>query len=269
MGLRINSNESSVFAKRQTDRAVKSILSANEKLSSGLRINRAADDAAGLAIAERFSSQVRQLNQESQNFQSGSNLLETAEGGLDSQGEAVQRIRELATQSANGTLNDQQRQAINEESQQLLEHIDQTAQQTTFNGASPLDSGNQEFTLDGSGDVAVATSESTVDSLGLSGVDLSTQAGAQAALDSLDNAQAEINTNRANLGAQQNALRSSINQRENNAIDLQEAESRIRDADIGRVVIEQTRNELLLQAGASAVLRGNLNSKTALSLLGG
>lgn len=270
MGLNINTEVQSVFARRATERAGRGLLANQEQLSSLLRINRAADDAAGLAIAERFESQVRQLNQEVNSFQSGTNLIETAEGGLSVQSDAVGRIRELAVQASNGTLNDDQRAAINEEAQQLLQEIDATAQNTEFNGNAPLNNGTQEVVLDPAGDVTVETNESTTTSLGIDGVDLSSQAGAQAAFGALDGAQEQISSNRASLGAQQNRLESSINQREGNAIDLQEAESRIRDVDVARAVIEQTRNEVLLQAGAAGILRGNsIQSQTVSSLLGG
>ncbi|MFP6583814.1 MAG: flagellin [Candidatus Hydrogenedentota bacterium] len=270
MGLNVNSNIQSIIARRHTERATRNLLSSQEKLSYLLRINRAADDAAGLAIAERFQSQVRQLNQEVNSFQSGTNLTQVAEGGLEVQSDALGRIRELAVQASNGTLNDDQRAASNEEAQQLLQEIDATAQNTEFNGVAPIANGTQEVVLDPSGDVSVTTEESTTTSLGIDGVDLSTQAGARAALDSLDNAQTEISSNRASLGAQQNRLRASIEQRESNAVDLQEAEFRIRDLDVGRAIIEQTRNEILLQAGALGVLRGGaIQSQTVSSLLAG
>lgn len=269
MGVQLNSNVPSIFARRQTDRASRSLLANQEQLSSFLRINRAADDAAGLAIADRFRAQVRQFDQEIDNFQSGTNLIDTAEGGLEVQSDAVGRIRELATQAANGTLNNEQRNAINAEAQQLLEQINDTAQTTDFNGTNPLNNGVQEINLDGSGGVSVELEESTTASLGLDGVDLSTQGGAQAALGALDNAQTQINSNRANLGAQRNALSSTIEERSNRSLNLQEAESRIRDLDVARAFIERTRNEVLLQAGVSAIAQGNAQRKNASVLLGG
>lgn len=269
MGIRFNTDVSSLLARNQIERTTKSILSNQEKLATFLRVNRAADDAAGLAIAERFSSQVRELNQEISNFQSGINLAETAEGGLESQSDAVSRIRELATQASNGTLTDDQRAAINTEAQELLEHIDDTANSTDFNGINPLNNGTQQVALDASGGVEIEFDESTLDSLDLADVDLSTQGGAQAALASLDTAQTHINSNRANLGAQQNALSATIEESSTSALNLQEAESRIRDLDVARAVIEQTRNDVLLQGGVSALIQGRTQTQTALRLLGG
>lgn len=269
MGIQINTNTSSIFARRQTDRAARDLSSTQEQLSTFLRINRASDDAAGLAIAERFETQVRQINQEVRGFQSGTNLIETAEGGLESQSDAVSRIRELATQASNGVLSDDQRAAINAEAQQLLEHIDETAARTDFNEVTPLDNGNQQIALDGAGDVTVEFDESTTTSLNIDTIDLSTQAGAQAALSALDNAQTQINSNRANLGAQQNALQSTTNARENTALNLQEAESRIRDLDVARAFVERTRNEVLLQAGVSAISQSNAQTQNTSRLLGG
>ena len=269
MGLRFNPEVTAITAQRQLERTSKSILSNQEKLASLLRINRAADDAAGLAIAERFSSQVREIQQEVNNFQSGINLVETAEGGLSTQSDAVGRIRELATQAANGTLNDEQRATINAEAQELLEGIQSTADNTEFNGVNPLNDGTQEIALDASGGVEVEFQESSVESLGLEDLDLSSQGGAQEALAALDTAQTRINSNRATLGAQQNALAATIEERSATSINLQEAESRIRDLDVARAVIEQNRNEILLQSGTSALAQGRIQSQSALNLLRG
>lgn len=270
MGLRINNDIPGIFARRQTEQAQRGLIRNQEQLSSLLRINRAADDAAGLAIAERFESQIRQLNTEVDGFQSGSNLINVAEGALSAQSDAVGRIRELATQAANGTLNDDQRAALNQEAQQLLQEIDATAERADFNGVNPINDGDQELALDGAGDVSIETSESTVDSLGLNGLDISTQAGAQAALGTLDDAQQTISSDRAALGAQQNGLESSIRQREITSENLRAAESSIRDLDVGRAFLERTRNELLLQTGVTSILRGGgIQSQAALRLLGG
>lgn len=201
MGVQLNSNVGAVSARRQTDRASNNLSTTQEQLSSLLRINSALDDAAGLAIAEGFNTQVRELNQEVDNLQSGSNLLETADSSLGEQSEAVSRIRELATQAASGTLNDDQRAAINAEAQQLVEQIDATAAQSEFNGVNALDNGDQTIALDANG-TQIEVHESTSESLGLDDLDLSTQAGAQAAIGALDSAQENINSNRAEIGAQ-------------------------------------------------------------------
>lgn len=269
MGIRIGDGAAGLFAQRQTSQAAGRVNRGLERLASALRINRAADDAAGLAIAERLRTVVRQLDQESSNFQSGISLAQTAEGGLSAQSDAVSRVRELAVQASNGTLTDDQRAAINEEAQQLIQQIDDTAQNTEFNGTGLLDGSTPNVNLDAGGNVQVDLQESTAASLGIAGVDLSTQAGASAALDALDDAAAAISTNRASLGAQQNRISSAIAQREIGAQNAAEAESRIRDLDIARATIEQSRDQVLLQAGISAIAQGNLQRQTALRLLGG
>jgi len=269
MGLRINSNIPALNANRQTRQTANRILRGFEGLSSGLRINRARDDAAGLAIAENLRSQLRQLNAEVNSLQSGVNAAQTAEGGLATQTDAVQRLRELSVQAANGTMSDEGRAALNEEAQQLLDQIGATAEQTTFNGMGLLDGSQTTVPLDAEGNVALELNESTVDSLGLTGVDISTQAGAEDAIGRLDAALENIGQNRASLGAQQNRFEYGIENRENSAVNAAESESRIRDLDVARATIEQTRNQILLQAGIGALAQSNLVGQRALQLLGG
>ena len=269
MGLQINGPGGSLFALRQLDRTTRGVAGAQERLSSLLRINRAADDAAGLAIAEGFRSEVRQLNAEIRGIQTGVNLIQTAEGALGAQSDAVSRIRELAIQAANGTLSDDQRQALNAEAQQLVQEIDNTARNTEFNGLRPLDGSTGTVTLDAEGSLEVNFSESTVDSLGLTDIDISTQAGASAALATADAALDRINENRSAIGAQQNALASAADQRSIRSLNLRDAESRIRDLDVAQAFIEQTRNQVLLQGGISALAQANLQNETAAALLGG
>lgn len=268
MGLGINTNVSGIFASRQADQTLGRLTNL-EQLSSALRINRASDDAAGLAIAERFRTQVLQFNAEVNALQSGISAIETADGGLTAQQDAVGRLRELAVQASNGTLTDTQREAINEEAQQLLQEIDQTAQNTEFNGTTLLDGSTPQITLETTGNTTVQLEESTVDSLGLSGLDLSTQAGAQDAIDALDAAAEQISTNRSDLGAQSSRLVSAIETREEGAENLQSAESRVRDLDLALATIERSRNELLLRATFGALVQSNLVNQNAARLLGG
>ena len=268
MGLQFN-NLSGLAAQRQVGNASSRVAKDLEKLSSGLRINRAADDAAGLAIAEGLRTSFRQSNQELESLQSGINTVRTADSGLSQQSDAVGRIRELAVQAANGTLTDDQRAAINEEAQQLVQEIDKTAQNTEFNDTRLLDGSTNAIALDAGGQNQVELNESTSTSLGLAGVDLSTQGGAQAAIEALDNAATQITSNRAELGAQENRLAFAAEQRETSAVNEQEAESRIRDLDIARASIDQARNQVLLQAGVSALVHSNLGSEGARTLLAG
>ena len=155
------------------------------------------------------------------------------------------------------------------EAQQLLQEIDNTAQNTEFNGLRPLDGSAGTITLDGEGDLDIQFSESTVDSLGLNGLDISTQAGASAALATTDAAADQINQNRSSLGAQENGLAVAADERSIRSLNLREAESRIRDLEVARAFVEQTRNQVLLQSGISALAQANLQNETAASLLGG
>ncbi len=268
MGLSINGSGSSLFALQQIQRSTAGVNATQRQLASLLRINRAADDAAGLAIAERFSSQVRQLNAEVAGIQNGISLTQTTEGALSAQSDVVGRLRELATQAANGTLSAEQRAAINTEAQELLQEIDATAQNTAFNGIAPLDGSASGVSIDGSGALNVEFTESTVASLGLNGLDLSTQAGANSALGQLESAATAINQNRASLGAQENGLQRAADERALTAVNLTDAESRIRDLDVAQAFIDRTRNQFLQQAGIAALAQSNLSRDLVSRLLG-
>lgn len=268
MGLRINSNESAIFIQRQTQQTSSALLQGFERLATGQRVNRAGDDAAGLAVVEQFRAQLNQLNQEVSNLQSGVNVVQTADGALGTQGETVQRIRELALQASNGTLTDDQRTALNQEAQQLIEQIDETAANTEFNGRALLDGSAANVELGVEGEIQVNVEESTATSLGINGVDLSTQAGAQSAIEDLDSALNSIQRNRASLGAQENRFASAIEVRETESLNTSEAESRIRDLDIARQTIEQTRNSILVQGSIAAQAQSNVVGQNAARLLG-
>lgn len=266
MGLNINTNISALQAGRQTKRASGALSDVLAKLATQRRINRAADDAAGLAIAERFNTQVRQGQVEINNLQSGINVAQTAEGGLGVQQEAVQRIRELSLQAQNGTLSDENRSALNQEVQQLRAQIDSVATDTQFNGQNLLDTGTN-IDLGASGnEINIASSNSTA--LGLDSLDISTVEGAAAALDASSSALDQIGTNRSNIGAQQNRFESAINQREVAVLNAQEAESNIRDLDLARASVERTRNEVLLQGSLGTLAQANVTPQSALNLLG-
>lgn len=239
-----------------------------EKLTSGQRINRAADDAAGLAVAEFLRTQVRQTGAEIGNLETGLSAVQVAEGGLESQQEGIGRLRELAVQGANGTLTDDQRSAINQEAQQILEEIGNVGQNTEFNGTSLLNGANPTVNVGTESGQQLTFNESTVNSLGLNGLDLGTQEGAANAITALDNATDQLAQNRAGLGAQANGLTSAIQQRETAGVNVQEAESRIRDADIARLTIEQTRNQLLQRAELFATAQRQIVPQNAARLLG-
>jgi len=267
MGLEINTNIPALGAARETRQASNLLARNLEQLGSGLRITGAASDPAGFAIAERFNTLARQSRVEVNNLQSGVNLAQTAEGGLEAQQGAVQRIRELAVQASNGTLTDDQRQALNEEAQQLVQQVDDVAEDTEFNGRQVLNE-DQTVDLGTEGDVEVTLNESTAASLGIDSIDLSSEAGAAAAVDQADQALNRISQDRASLGAQVSRFERGIEQREIAGINAFDAESRIRDLDIARAATEQARNEVLLQGGLAAIAQSNVTPQAALQLLG-
>lgn len=267
MGLKIGQNPAALSAQRNVQQTTKSLLQNYQRLASGQRINRAADDAAGLAIAETFRSDVRQYTKEVENLQSGISASQIADGALEAQSDAVQRIRELAVQASNGTLTDEQRSALNDEAQQLLQQIDAAANGTEYNGQKLLDGSQASISLGTEGGDQLALNASTTTGLGIGGVDLSTQAGAQNALSDLDDALESIGANRSSIGAQQAGFESAINVRETTNNNIIESESRIRDADIARITIEQTRNQILLGAGVNAIKKSGINNQIASGLL--
>lgn len=267
MGLNINTNLSALEASRQTRRANGALSKVLGQLASQRRINQAADDAAGLAIAEGFNTQIRQGQAEANNLQAGINLAQTAEGGLSVQQDAVQRIRDLALQAQNGTLSDDNRAALNAEVQELLGQIDSVASDTEFNGQNLL---NQDTTINpGTGDGnEISINQSNTQSLGLNGLDVSTTDGAAAALAAADTALSDIEANRAGVGARLRGLESAINQREEAVLNQQAAESSIRDLDLARAAVERSQNELFLRASVSTLVQSNLTPQSALRLLG-
>ena len=272
MGLRINTNVAGLNAARTLRRSTLQLNISLERLSSGLRINRAKDDAAGLAIAEGFRSQVLGTNVAQRNAQDGISLVQTAEGSLSETTNILQRMRELAVQSANGTNTDTNRLALNNEVEQLLAQIDDIAFDTSFNGLRVL-SGNQSVTLQagpqsGQTLVIAVTGASTYNLL-VSAVRVSSMAGSVKALSTLDSAIKSVTTLRSTFGAFQNRLEFTINtlaiQEENAAA----SESAIRDADIARETIGFTRAQILVSAGTSVLAQANVIPQTALTLLGG
>lgn len=270
MGLRINTNVASLNAGRNLSRSTKALNTTLERLSSGLRINRAADDAAGLAIAEGFRSQVRGTQVAQRNSQDGVSLVQTAEGALSETTNILQRIRELAVQAASGTQSTTNRSALDSEVQQLLAQIDSIALDTEFNGVRVL-SANQTITLQAGAQMsqflAIQVSGAKTSDIKVNGVSVSSVALATSAISTIDQALQSVNTLRANLGAYQNRLEFTINtlaiQEENSA----SAESAIRDANIATETIAFTRNQILVSAGTSVLAQANVVPQTALTLL--
>lgn len=273
-GLIINSNIPALNTGRILRRSTGELNRSLERLSSGLRINRARDDAAGLAIAEGLRGRVRGLAVAQRNAQDGISLVQTAEGALSEVANILQRIRELAVQSANGTLEATNRANLQTEVTALLAQVDATAAQTEFNNVVLLNGSVASVTLQvgaDAGQTLVVTLQNAVTAaagLNIAGVTVATAGDATTAITTIDAAFITLNTARANLGAAQNRLEFTINtlaiQEENAAA----AESAIRDADIARETILFTRNQILVSAGTSVLAQANLVPQTALQLLG-
>lgn len=270
MGIRINTNIPALNTGRMLSRSTKMLNDSLQKLSSGLRINRAADDAAGLAIAEAFRSQVKGTQVAQRNAQDGVSLVQTAEGALSETTGILQRIRELAVQAANGTQSDNNRAAMDGEVAQLLAQINSIAFDTEFNGIRVL-SVAQTVTLQAgamtSQTLTIGMGGATSTNLGVSAIRVTSMALAVAAISTIDNAIRSVTTLRSNLGAYQNRLEFTVNtlaiQEENSSA----AESAIRDANIATETIAFTRNQILVSAGTSVLAQANLVPQTALSLL--
>jgi flagellin len=271
MGLRINTNIAALNASRTLNRSTQSLNDSLERLSSGLRINRAKDDAAGLAIAEGFRSQVRGAQVAQRNAQDGVSLVQTAEGALSETTNMLQRVRELAVQAANGTQNDDNRDALDSEVTQLLEQIDDIAFDTEFNGIKVL-SASATVTLQAGANIdqtlSISLNGASTGSLGISAVDVSTMENAVSTISLVDEAIKSVTNLRSDFGALQNRLEFTINnlaiQEENSAA----SESAIRDADIARESISFTRNQILVNAGTTVLAQSNVLPQAALQLLG-
>ncbi len=276
MGLRINTNVQSIAAQRNLSQTKLRLNSNLRKLSSGERITRAADDAAGLAISENLKSQIRSIRQAKRNADDGISLIQTAEGGLSEVSNIVIRLRELAVQAASDTVGDTERSFSDIEFQQLKDEIQRISMSSEFNGRKLLDgtSGLVEIQIGANNDpfkdrIRYDGSQvvSTLDSLGLSAETVSSKQGAQLALQRLDDALVSVNGVRANLGALQNRLTSVIQNLGVTEENFSEANSRIRDVDVAMETADMTKNNILSQAGVSVLAQANQAPNYALRLL--
>lgn len=245
------------------------------KLSSALRINSAADDAAGLAISEGMRSQYNGLDQAARNTLDGISLLQTAEGGMEEIHDLTQRARELSVQAANGTLTDSDRALIQREVVQLTDEIDRFTGTVNYNTQNLLDgsraAGAQPVALQvGANEnqtVNIAIDAMSTTGLGINGIDVSTQAGAQAAIGRLDTAINNISAQRTNIGAQVNRLITTSNFVQISRENMTAAESRIRDADMASELVALTRAQILNQSGVAMLGQANINQQSAQNLL--
>ncbi|MFN7684224.1 MAG: flagellin [Oligoflexia bacterium] len=277
MGLRINTNISGMNAQRQLSATRMNLDKTLERLSSGSRINNAGDDAAGLAISENLRAQIRGFKQAKRNSQDGISLIQVTEGGLNEISNMLIRMRELAIQAASDTIGDTERQFVDREFQYLKLEIDRIANSTAFNGTPLLNgrSGVLEIQVGVHNNPVLdrvvyngERADATLEALRLAGESVASKQGAQMTLAVVDDAMANVNSVRADLGAIQNRLQSTINNLSINEENLSAANSRIRDADMAEEASELTRNNILMQAGISVLGQANNVSQSALKLLG-
>lgn len=244
-----------------------------EKLSSGYRINRAGDDAAGLAISEKMRSQINGLNQATKNAQDAIGLIQTVEGALTETHSMLQRLTTLASQSANGTYNTVARGNLDQEVQDLLKEIDRIADNTDFNGIKPIaakGTGNMTFQIGpSSGETLLLNaSNMTSTSIGVNSINVKDRAGANKAIDTIKTAIDKVSSYRATLGAAQNRLEHTVNNLKVSSENITAAESRIRDTDMADEITAFTKNNILLQASQSMLAQSNSVPQSILSLLG-
>ena len=280
----INHNISAMYANRTLGVNNSNLTKDMEKLSSGQRINRAGDDASGLAVSEKMRSQIRGLNQASKNAQNGISFVQTTEGYLQETTDIVQRIRELAVQASNGIYTEEDRMQIQVEVSQLVAEVDRIASQAQFNGMNMLTGAFAQDSVSGrvmqfqiganvDQNETVYIGTMTATSLGLrefggEGImSIASPDDANSSIGTLDEALKKINKQRADLGAYQNRLEMTVAGIDIAAENLQASESRIRDTDMASAMVEYTKNSVLAQAGTAMLAQANTSSQNVLSLL--
>ena len=276
MGLVINTNVASLNAQRNLSRTEDSLNTSLARLSSGMRITASKDDAAGLAISEKLRAQIRGLAQAERNASDGISLVQVAEGALNEVGNILIRMRELAVQSATGTLGSEERSYLENEFTELSDEINRIAGVTDFNGMQLLD-GTADFDIqvgirnhpDDRITVSIGTMSTTGIGLSSAAISGSTGSAARVTLDSLDSAINAVSKIRGNLGAIQNRLASTIKNLATQRENLSAANSRIRDVDVADETVAMTRSQILMQAGVSVLAQANQLPTMALSLIGG
>ncbi|MCB0414677.1 MAG: flagellin FliC [Bdellovibrionales bacterium] len=276
MGLRINTNTASLNAQRNLVKSKLSLDTSLERLSSGLRINRAGDDAAGLAISENLKAQIRGLKQAMRNAQDGVSLIQVAEGGLNEISSILIRLRELGVQAASDTIGPVERQFLNVEYDQLVSEIDRIADGTEFNGTQLLSGTGSilDFQVGTRNDPNIdrlsfdaSKADANAAALGVNLTSVADKASAQNSLTAIDSAIVSVSAMRADFGAIQNRLQSTISNIAVSVENMSAANSRIRDVDVAEETAELTKNNILQQAGVSVLAQANQSSQTALQLL--
>lgn len=267
----INHNIAALNTHRQLGMNNNAASSNLEKLSSGLKINRAGDDAAGLAISEKMRGQIRGLDMAAKNAQDGISLIQTAEGALNETHSILQRMRELAVQSANDTNTETDRKELQKEVAQLLEEVTRIAENTEFNTQTLLD-GSFESKVFHIGanmgqSIEVSIESMTAGALEIDDIDIATQEGADSAIETIQAAIDLVSSERAMLGALQNRLEHTINNLGTSSENLTAAESRIRDVDMAAEMMEFTKNNILTQAAQAMLAQANQQPQGVLQLL--
>jgi flagellin len=278
MGFRIMTNNSAITGQRHMRNTRRLLDQSLERLSSGYRINKAGDDAAGLAISEKIRAKTRGLMQAQRNANDGISLIQVAEGGLNEVQNILIRMRELGVQSASDTIGPKERVYLDNEYQALKQEVDRIANSTDFNGTNLLDGtgGTLDIQVNTGGENLLGVdrisfdafkADANVDKLGLTDMSIDSKQGAQGTLAQIDNAIDYISAIRGDLGAMQNRLNSTINNIGISVENLSAANSRIKDVDIAEESSELTRNNILMQSGTSVLTQANAVPKMALELL--
>ena len=275
MSISVGTNPASLNAQRNLGNTQRALSSNLAKLSSGMRINEAADDAAGLGISERLKAQIRGMSQASRNANDGVSMIQVAEGAMNEQAGILTRMRELAVQASNGSLGTQERGYIDTERQSLSDELDRISTVTEYNGVAMLGANagtvSMQVGIHGTAndriDVAFTATDSTT--LGVNGLDFTSAANAQSSLATIDSAIDSLSSSRASIGSSQNRLTVTMNNLSVAHENLSAANSRIRDVDVAEETASMTRNQILSQAGVAVLAQANQLPQSALSLLRG
>ena len=275
MALTVNTNLASIQAQRSLSQVTEKLGQSFRRLSTGLRIATASDDAAGLAISERLRAQVRSLDQARRNANDGISMVQTAEGALNESGDLLVRLRELAVQASNGTVSTADRDTLQQEFADLVDEIDRIAQSTEFNDIKLLDGSQADVsfqvgigTTAGIDSLTIGLDSARAADLGIDALDIGSSGDPLAAIDALDGAIDDVSSLRGRMGATQNRLQSTIQTLAVTGENLTAAESRIRDVDVAYESAQLTKLQIMQQAAISVLGQTNTLPQAALRLLG-
>lgn len=277
MGFRIATNMASISAQKSLTKTTREEAEISQQLASGSRINKSADDAAGLAISEKLKAGIRSSQQANRNANDGISMLQVAEGGLEETSNILVRLRELSIQAASDTVGDVERSFTNKEYQQLKSEIQRISETTRFNGTGLLDGSSEtlDFQIGANNDdfqdrISYKAGEITagLSSLGIEDIDVSSKEGAQGALENIDTALTSVSGHRSTLGALQNRLQTTSTNLETSIENQSAANSRIRDVDFAKATAQRASNQVLKNAGTAVLSQANASGQAALRLIG-